>query len=121
VIHGLGQCLGASATAHVGAVDGVSVFERELRHAAHVAGVRRTLQAVDHYNLAQGFAFRALGVDQNLHVQLGGVMTGFDGETLLIEASLGEVARNGEQVRVPDYGVERVHCFSLRGGIAYIL
>ena len=107
VVHGLAERFGSTATSHVLAMYGVSVLQRELGHAANVAGITGSFQSMHHDDLAACIARGTLLMDQHLSFGIGLVQTFRSRESVLCPTSPGEVRQDGENVRILEDRLER--------------
>jgi hypothetical protein len=90
-----------ATAAHVRSVNGITVFKRELGHAAQVSGIARAFEPVQHDNFPTSFAPRPLRVDEDLDIGLGFDVPGLRRELPFIESTDREVREERKQVRVP--------------------
>ena len=109
MIEGVAELFGASAGAHVEAVDDEADGEGGEGHADDVAGVPRAFEAVDEDQFAEGFAGGALGLDEDLGIGFGSEEAAFDGVGGEIEFAGPVIGEDRQEVGVGDEGGEGPH------------
>ena len=83
-----------------------SRLQRQLGHAAHVAGITGTFQSMDHDDLAACIARGTLLMDEYLSFRIGSVETFCYGKACCVETPTGKVREYGENVRILDDRLE---------------
>ena len=108
MVHGPAVLVGAPARAHVGAVNGIAMLQRELAHAPNVSRVARSLKAVDSDDDALWLTGGSMRVEENLDTWLGLDARFALWETAEIEPSSCKIPENRQQVRIAHQWLEQV-------------
>ena len=100
------QIFGSAAAPQIDAMRRIAGSEHRMDHAARVAGVARSFEAVDEDELASRFAIGPLRMYADFDAGLGFVVHRLDGPTLLAFGPRPKISRNGGKMRILEEGLE---------------
>ena len=106
MVHGLRERLGATASAHVEAMDRVATLEGLLGETGNIARIGGTFESVQKNNLAARGLRQLMFIGDNRGARIDCVFNASSGEAYGIHFARPEIACDGQQMRIAEERVE---------------
>src|SRR5215471_12068223 len=107
----LAEALGSTASAHVEPVRREARAQSRGPETAHVSGVARAFEAVNHENLARGCNGRPLRFHEHLHIAFRAKEAALDGNICRARGTPPEMASNRLPMRISKQRAEGRHSY----------